>query len=253
LIEDYSPLMLGRRWLYLPMCAAAVAALGACTSNSDGTAEPSPTTSPSSTTAVKTTPANIKLMQFNIEYGGTVVDFNSVPKAIKAADADVVALQEGYGNTCKVAKALHWPFCDPRTQTVSKYPVIQPADPDAPETLVEVSPGSVCALVNVHLPSTGYGPNRSVAGATPKELIAGERQRMKAIQPAIDAATRLEDAGTPVVIAGDFNSPSHRDWVEETVGLRDQVQVVDWPVSEAVEAAGLTDVYRSVHPDPVKD
>ena len=62
-------------------------------------------------------PMTVRVMQFNIEYGGTVVDFASVPAAIEAADADVVALQEAYGKTCKVADAVQWSYCDPRTQT----------------------------------------------------------------------------------------------------------------------------------------
>ena len=37
------------------------------------------------------------------------------------------------------------------------------------------------------------------------------------------------------------------------VGTRDYVKyVVDWPVSKAVEAAGFTDSWRAVHPDPLE-
>jgi len=57
-----------------------------------------------------------------------------------------------------------------------------------------------------------------------------------------------------VFLIGDFNAPSHLDWTEEEVGAREHVRfALDWPVSEAVERAGLRDSYREVHPDPVQD
>lgn len=195
----------------------------------------------------------VRVMQFNIEYGGTVVDFDSVPAAIEAADADVVAVQEAYGHTCKIARALDWEYCDPRTQTLSRFPLITPADPAAPEVLVAVEPGRAFALINVHLPSAPYGPNKAAAGASEEELVAAEDGRLDALEPALKAAGRLETAGLPVVLTGDFNTPSHRDWTEATTGLRDHVIPVEWPVTLAVEDSGLVDVYRTVHPDPVAD
>lgn len=198
-------------------------------------------------------PATVHVMQFNIEYGGTLVDFDSVPAAIEAADADVVALQEAYGNTCRIAKAVGWSYCDRRTQTIARYPLVTPADPQSPEVLVAVQPGAVFGVVNVHLPSAPYGPNRAAAGASEAELVAAEKGRLKALAPALDAVNRLQDDGIPVVLIGDFNAPSHLDWTTETEGLRDQIIAVRWPVSLAAEDAGLVDAYRSVHPDPATD
>lgn len=197
-------------------------------------------------------PVSVRFMQFNVEYGGTLVDFDSVPAAIDAADADVVALQEAYGNTCKVARAVGWDYCDPRTQTISRFPLVTLDEKD-PEVLVAVEPGAVFGVIGVHLPPAPYGPNRAAAGATEAELIAGEKGRLRAITPALDAASRLQGDAVPVVVAGDFNSPSHRDWSDDTEGLRDHVSEVAWPVTMAVEATGLVDAYRSVHPDPAVD
>ncbi|MFL6179956.1 MAG: endonuclease/exonuclease/phosphatase family protein [Actinomycetes bacterium] len=195
----------------------------------------------------------VRVMQFNIEYGGTVVDFDSVPKAIEAADADVVALQEAYGNTCKVADALQWSYCDPRTQVVSRFPLITPSDPSGDEVLVAPAQGHAFGVVNLHLPSAPYGPNLAAKGATAEDLIAKEQGRLKALEPVLDSADQLQSDGVPVVILGDFNSPSHRDWTSETAGLRDQVTPVKWPVTQEVEDAGYVDTYRSIYPDPVAD
>jgi hypothetical protein len=61
-------------------------------------------------------------MTFNIEYGGAEVDFASVSKAIRAAHADVVAINEGYGNIPRLAAALGWHYFDIRMQIVSRFP-----------------------------------------------------------------------------------------------------------------------------------
>lgn len=212
-----------------------VAVLAGCTDDSSEEA-------PAATTPVR-------VMQFNIEYGGTLVDFDSVPAAIEAADADVVALQEAYGNTCKVARATGWEYCDPRTQTISRYPLITPQERNALEVLVAVEPGQVFAVINVHLSSTGYGPNKAAAGASEAELVAGEQKRVAELQPALEATARLQEQGVPVVLTGDFNSPSHRDWTVETAGMRDHVSAVPWPVTREIEDFGLVDTYRTVYPD----
>jgi endonuclease/exonuclease/phosphatase family metal-dependent hydrolase len=210
-------------------------------------------TQSTATTAPPTASFDVRVMQFNIEYGGTVVDFDSVPKAIRAADADVVALQEAYGNTCKVADALQWSYCDPRTQVISKFPLITPSDPSGAEVLVLPEQGHAFAMVNLHLPSAPYGPNQAAKGLEADELIANEQGRLKALEPVLDAANRVHEQGVPVVILGDFNSPSHRDWTSETAGSRDHIIAVEWPVTTKVEDAGYVDAYRSVYPDPVSD
>ena len=211
----------------------------ACTGGSEESDEPSP--------------VSVRVMQFNIEYGGTVVDFDSVPAAIEAADVDVVALQEAYGNTCRIADAVGWKYCDRRTQTISRYPLVMPEDELGSEVLVAVSPGQVFAVVNVHLPSAPYGPNRAAAGATAEALVAGEKGRLRALTPALDAVTRLEQEQIPVVLTGDFNTPSHQDWTDATEGLRDHVIPVEWPVTVAITDYGLVDAYRALFPDPVAD
>ena len=193
----------------------------------------------------------VRVMQFNIEYGGDTVDFDSVPLAIEEADADVVALQEAYGNTCRVAEAVGWPYCDPRTQTLSRYPLITPDDPSGHEVLVAPEEGEVFGVVNLHLPSSPFGPNLAAKGASADELIAAEKGRLRAMEPVLEASDRLQEDGIPVVVTGDFNTPSHHDWTEETAGSRDHVSAVEWPVTIAVEETGLVDTYRTVYPDAV--
>ena len=70
------------------------------------------------TPASAATPAHLRVMEFNIEYGGTVVSFDSIVEAVRAADADVVAIEEGQGNVPRLARALGYPYYDVRLQVL---------------------------------------------------------------------------------------------------------------------------------------
>lgn len=197
-------------------------------------------------------PVNIRVMEFNIEYGGTVVDFGSIVEAAQAADADVIGVEEGFGNVPRLAKQLGYPYYDVRLQVVSRLPLIDPPGGDGLYLFVEVAPGHVLALANVHLPAGPYSPNLVRRGAKRATILEIERRvRVPAVEPAVAALTGLIDEGVPALLLGDFNAPSRLDWTPETVGLRDQIHyAVDWPVSRFVEEAGFRDTYREAHPDP---
>jgi Endonuclease/Exonuclease/phosphatase family len=85
-------------------------------------------------------------------------------------------------------------------------------------------------------------------------VIAMEKRvRLPAIQADLAAARTLHAQGIPVFLTGDFNSPSFRDWTKATVGIRPDLRYpLRWPVSAAVEAAGFTDSFRAVYPNPVQ-
>ena len=68
-------------------------------------------------------------MTFNIREGGVHGQFSKVVEAITAADADVVGLQEPFGRTRKLARALGW-YAAPRLHTISRFPILQPAGSD---------------------------------------------------------------------------------------------------------------------------
>ncbi|MEP6972911.1 MAG: endonuclease/exonuclease/phosphatase family protein [Actinomycetota bacterium] len=200
-------------------------------------------------------PVNLRVMEFNIEYGGTVVRFRSMVEAIQAADADVVGVEEGEGNIPRLAKALAYPYYNVRLQIVSRYPLIDPPHGDGLYLFVEISPGRVVAIANVHLPAGPYSPNLTRRGARRKTILEIERRvRVPAVEPAVTALSGLVALGIPSFLLGDFNAPSRLDWTPETVGLRDQITYpVNWPVSAFVERAGFRDSFREAHPDPVAD
>jgi exonuclease III len=200
-------------------------------------------------------PVTIRVMVFNIEEGGAGVDFAKVVEAIRRADADIVAIQEAMGSTARVAEALDWAYASHRTQVVSRYPLILPAETDGVSAYVEVRPGYVVALASVHPPAEPYGPELALAGGSADEVMALERRiRLPRLDRPLALLPRLAEAGIPVFLLGDFNAPSHLDWTAATVGLRPHVRTpIEWPVSLAIEAAGFRDSWREIHPDPVAD
>jgi endonuclease/exonuclease/phosphatase family metal-dependent hydrolase len=210
----------------------------------------------------------LKAMTFNVFYGGDDYDLekrdwcaetNGCPQtlervvaAIRASGADVVGLEEGENNTAVIAYRLGW-HASPRTQVVSRFPLVDPPGADGAYVYVEVEPGKVIAFASVHLPSDPYGPYAVRDGAAAPQLDALERttrlpmldERLRALEPVVAS-------GMPVVLVGDFNSPSHLDWTQAVADTRDVVRFpYAWPVGERTEAAGFRDTYREAHPDPV--
>jgi endonuclease/exonuclease/phosphatase family metal-dependent hydrolase len=200
-------------------------------------------------------PIELKVGEFNIEYGGTHVSFDKVVQAIRRGGADVVGIEEAQTHIPRLARALGWPYFSERLQVVSKYPLIDPPGADGHYLFVEVAPGEVVAIQNVHLPSNPYGPFRIKQGESRAEVLAIERRlRVPAIEVTLDASRPLLDAHIPTFIVGDFNTPTWQDWTERMVGVRPQIRYpVRWPVSLAVEAAGFVDSYRDVYPNPRED
>jgi endonuclease/exonuclease/phosphatase family metal-dependent hydrolase len=191
-------------------------------------------------------------MSFNIEWGGTHVRFASIAEAIEAAGADVAGIQEPEGNLERLAGDLGWHF-NRRNHVISKYPLIDPPGGDGRFLFVEVRPGRVVAMANVHLPSDPYGPYWLREGRAPAEVKALEREvRLSALQPLLDTLTPIHRRGVPLFLTGDFNAPSHQDWTEAAVDrFPHRDFTFNWPVSRAVAAAGFSDSYRTAHPDPV--
>ena len=196
----------------------------------------------------------IRVGEFNMEYGGTQVDWDQTVAVARALDADVIGLEEAWGNTRKLAAALGYPYADPRRQLISRLPILRaPGDPEE-FVYIELAPGSVVAIGNVHLSSSAYGPNHTDTENASTITATEDRVRVPEIRPYARALAGLAAGGVPAFLTGDLNSPSHLDWTDSTVGARPQMRYpLDWPVTETLAKAGFTDSYRAVHPDPVAD
>jgi len=210
----------------------------------------------------------LRVMTLNIFYGGDELNLTNgqfclrpdgcpetlarVVEAIRAANPDIVGLEEGERNTAAIAGALGW-YASERMQIISRYPLIDPPGGDGIYIFVQLAPGRVAALANVHLPADPYGPYLVRDGAPPEEVRTLEESlRLPAIRDRLRVLPGLAAGGIPVFLTGDFNSPSHLDWTEAVSAVRDVVRYpFAWPVSVALANAGFRDSYRRVHPDPV--
>ena len=196
-------------------------------------------------------PQQLRVMSFNIEWGGTHVSFDNVVEAIRLSGADIVGIQEAEGNLSRIAAELGW-YYDERNYVISRFPLIDPPGADGFFVFVETQPGKVVAIANVHLPSDPYGPDLVRDGGSLEDVLALEREtRLPWIQPYLDVLPVLPENGTPLFLTGDFNAPAHTDWTADMVGRRPFLRyAVNWPVSRAVVAAGFRDSWREVHKDP---
>jgi len=211
----------------------------------------------------------LKVMSFNIWYGGDQVSFAKVIEAIRAADADIVGLQEPDGKTLQIAERAGYPYADTRRHIISKYPIfdsgagettftgapeysVAGVDPDAVHAWVMVAPGRVVAVANTHLSSDPYGPELARDGATLNDILVNEADtRVSEAQALADGLAPVVATGAPVIVTGDFNSPSAADWTEAAVAARGLPLAVEWPATGLMTDAGFADSYRAANPDPV--
>jgi len=211
----------------------------------------------------------LRVMSFNVWYGGDEVSLAKTGEAIRAADADIVGLQETDRNLERIAAAAGMPYVDPRRRIISRWPLFDSGsgvrtesgtspysttglDQGALHAWVMVRPGKVVAVANVHLSNAPSGLGAARRGGTPGEVRAVEvSSRVVETRPLIRLAG-LAESGYPVFLTGDFNTASHLDWTTATHIARDDVPFAfDWPVTRMLADAGFRDSYRETHPDPV--
>jgi len=192
----------------------------------------------------------LRVMTFNIEWGGTHISFDNIVEAIRRADADIVGVQEAEGNLKRLAVQLGWSY-NLQNYVISRFPVISPPGADGRFVYVELKPGKVVAVANVHLPSDPYGPDALRDGATVTDVLELERTaRLPNIKPYLEVLAPLVDSDFPLFFTGDFNAPAHTDLVSNGIGGQPSSPYdIEWPVSRAMAAAGYQDSWRSVYPD----
>lgn len=206
---------------------------------------------------------SLDVMAWNIWHGGREdgeeVGVRKTIEVIRESGADVVAMQETYGSGGIISEALGFAFL-PRGTNVSihsRYPIL--ADVSVFEefkcvgAIIDVPDAEPIAFYSIWLPY-GYeiwaegtrGPERTL------EDMLGACQPsaddLAQMLPLIDA--KLEEAGyadAPVIIAGDFNSMSHLDYIDSERGQFGG-WVIDWPTSNVITDAGYVDSYRALHP-----
>ncbi|MFI5885537.1 HAD-IA family hydrolase [Streptomyces sp. NPDC051554] len=199
-------------------------------------------------------PYELRVLTWNLWLGGSKVDDHRTKqlKAIAETGADVVGLQETGGTAAEeLAEALGWHHhrAGENLGVISRHPITARfGDPDvgfygAAGVRIAVAEGREVDLWTCHLDYTPYGPYESAYDGLPAaDLIAHEDVRLAQMRDTLSRIAEAAEDAVPVVLVGDFNSPSHLDWPD-----------VEWPVTKAAADAGLRDSYREAHPDPATD
>ena len=207
----------------------------------------------------------IKVLSWNIWHGarhpGTERGVRQAIDFIKSTGADVIAMQETYGSGPTIADALGYDFYlrSSNLSVMSRYPIVDTHDLYEPFRLggvtlqlSESQRANVFSLWIHYLPA--WRRDAMADGATEKALIEGEwktratelKDILQQLEPLVEKADQV-----PLIVAGDFNSPSKLDWNQATKQWHNGL-AVDWPVSRQMLEAGFTDTYRHMHPDPTQ-
>ncbi|WP_405019903.1 endonuclease/exonuclease/phosphatase family protein [Kitasatospora sp. NBC_00070] len=172
---------------------------------------------------------------------------------------DLVALQETAGTAAQaLADALGW-YAHQSAGSVgilSRYPLTEitaaTAELPAAGATVQLPGNRTVRFWAAHLDEADYGPYAVQDGRTAEATLASENASARGKQALALAALVKADlaARKPVILAAGLASPSHLDWTPATATAHGGVPALNWPVTVALQNAGLVDAYRLAHPDP---
>lgn len=218
-------------------------------------------------------PISLKVLTFNLWYGGSKVDNGRAKqlKVIRDSGADVVGLQEHMGNSAQeLSDALGWYYHpgDNRVAIISRYPITDRQEVPSPipcclpgfedfseDVAISASvrvDGRTVRLWNTHQMAEFYGPYSLCFDGWPAPLVETQEQLTRGLMMrlTLDAMSADLDGKSPVIVTGDFNAPSHLDYTDATAAQHCGYGTVNWPVSRMAADAGLVDSFRKANPDP---
>lgn len=210
----------------------------------------------------------MNVMAYNLFHGWGQVNRGKEKgiESILLAGADIVcAVEATSGSSFRpqvIAQELGWYYAQiPSNSDVgvaSRWPVqevFQSGRAVGARIRLCENPLQEVIVYSTHLDYQHYTPYEAQrAGSTNASTLAEElASRRKTESEAMVAAmqSKLDDADhLPVIVAGDFNCPSHLDWTAAAASLHSG-KVVAFPATVAMEQGGFIDSYRQMHPDPV--
>lgn len=227
----------------------------------------------------------LKVFQINIWQETTMVEggFNGLVEEIVRLDPDIVLLSEvrnykGIQFVPRLVETLRMKGKEYNGETseldvgiLSKYEIMEQGQncagaSDAGSVLkarINME-GRTVVVYSAHLDYTHYACYlpRGYDGVTWKKMEIPVTDP-KVIEQANSASMRDEailhviadaekEEGNIILLGGDFNEPSHLDWMENVKDLWDhRGAVVRWNCSVLLEKAGFKDSYRTKYPDPL--
>jgi endonuclease/exonuclease/phosphatase family metal-dependent hydrolase len=216
----------------------------------------------------------VRVMSFNLWHGGDAgkQPLEQSAAAIRAAQADVVGLQETHGFEREkgagrpdhgpvLARQLGWHYLDQgaRTGILSRWPIVTNT-PARWGAVIRHPSGRSFHCFNAHLNHAPYQPyqllgipyaNAPFLKTAEQAVEAARRARGAEVERLLAELRPVLAAGTAVFLTGDFNEPSHQDWTARAAQAGRCPVEVRYPTTLAVAQAGLRDAFRWAHPDEV--
>lgn len=211
--------------------------------------------------------SELSVLSYNLWHGGTQVNgYHAKQVAFLASGGfDIVALQETTSDhATRLANALGWDYFQSTRSVgiISRYPIVETYPEHDHGGAVRVALDGDKSQVNVwvvHLNAYPYGPyGFCFDGLSADGVLAMEEGDARRGPQTRDTIKLMSDHianadSIPVILAGDFNAPSHLDYTDATSSSHCGAGAFDWPSSKAPVDAGLTDSFREAHPDPAKE
>jgi endonuclease/exonuclease/phosphatase family metal-dependent hydrolase len=225
----------------------------------------------------------LTVMSFNV-WGAGGNDGRSIDDTvavIRHVNPDLVGLQEVQAESSDCTEAFCPPFGASRAgeiarslgyyvyeqqqenaalwanAVISRFP-IQDATPNELGVILQIQ-GRRVGVFNIHATDFPYQPYQALGIAygsapylqTAPELVAAANQaRGEAITLLLEEIA-IADSLDVIIITGDFNEPSHRDWTERAAKSGVHPMSVAWPATRRLEQAGFKDTYRALFPDEI--
>ncbi|TKR88773.1 hypothetical protein L596_012962 [Steinernema carpocapsae] len=222
----------------------------------------------------------LRIMTFNIWLSGAQVTdgMMKIAKHILANNPDVVCLQEveSVDVIPDLIKLMgpEWTGAwknqtYPDTGIMTRHTIVNGTQYETSSSLgVKIVLRNTDKIIHVwclHLEYRSYGPyaafNKMVTDKS--QIFAGELntafdepgrvQNMQSLLVNNDFFLSVDKSDhIPLFVCGDFNAPSHFDWIQATKHLHGGWDF-SWPATKMlVERAGMVDSFREVHPDPLE-
>lgn len=219
-------------------------------------------------------PDSLRVVAWNVLHGSNDVDDGpeKTLAVIRAAAPDVVLMQESYdidGERPKLGKwlseQLDWNYHQAESPHLC---VLTPLKMDATffhhqwhglGALLTDEQGRKLVAWSIWLDYRAFITYelRDNPSMTDEQLLAAEDERSARLPQVTSLLEHIEGEGhlasdVPVIVGGDWNTPSHLDWTIDTARVFKRRRPLDLPVSIAMHDAGFMDTFREVHPDPVQ-
>ena len=184
---------------------------------------------------------------------------NSVSAVIDQVNPDIIGLQESYEIGKQIADRYNYCFFGSdgmSTAYLSRFPIEVINDT---HIKIELSADKAINFMNVHLKAFPYQPYdiRDTLITTDSQAIHQAEQTRGANVDVLVDNINLVIKNEPLIICGDFNEPSHLDWVENAENpvrflINNNQFTVDWPTSNKIANVGMKDSYRELFSSPVQ-